>query len=358
MKQQKHTLIALALSYAFIGQAWANSAAIQPPTAETPAAPLVAPPAEPKKQEATEAPTKFENRFIEKQGTGKTEGVRLVSTTNTQATRPQGTQPPALDAVNASIEQARAAGGVPMDPALRDINLPGLKKDDPTLRPWVLHTRNGVNEVVKLSSSLINRIATPFNKPIIIDSTESITKIIGSDVYYTPVGTQPIGVFIVDSENRGQTISLTIMPTKNIPGQNLIVKMEDLRVAEDLAPGNPRNNKKIPSQEIDYHGFVRAVMSNAIRGNIPGYSIVPLEGGAANIGRIEVLPDLVFSGQTNDIYRYKLVNRGEEKADLYEPAFYRKGVKAVSYFPRLSLAKDESTYVFILADKPTAGAPQ
>lgn len=356
MKNRKYRALALAISSFFIGYAQANESVENGNFSQEGGSTVTAASvqAEQKKAVATpaESTKKAENRFVEKSGTGKTEGVHLI------ATSPQNTSPSGAASTQVSIDQARSAGGVSMDPSLREINLPGLKKDDPTLKPWVLHTRNGVNEVVKLSSSLINRIATPFNKPVIIDSTESITKIIGSDVYYTPIGHQPIGVFIVDSENRGQTISLTIMPTKNIPGQNLIVKMEDLRVAEDLAPGNPRNNKKIPSQEVDYHGFVRAVMSNAIRGNIPGYSIVPLEGGAAKIGHIEVIPDLVFSGQTNDVYRYKLVNQNAEKADLYEPVFYRKGVKAVSYFPRLSLASGENTYVFILADKPAAGGLQ
>lgn len=284
------------------------------------------------------------NRFIEKPGTGRTEALRLTPS-STLSSLPTGTE----------IEHARAAAGVPLDSVSREINLPGLKRDDPTLKPWVLHTRNGVNEVVKFSANLINRIATPFNRPIIVDSTESNAKIIGSDIYYTPLGYQPIGLFIVDSENRGQTISLTIIPTKGIPGQNLIVKMEDLRVAEDLVPGNPKTDKPIPSRENDYQGFVRSMMSNAIRGNIPGYSIVPLETAAAKIGHIDVLPDLVFSGQSNDVYRYKLVNKGEDTVDLYEPAFYRKGVKAISYFPKMSLAKGQSTYVFLLADKPSSG---
>lgn len=371
MRISKIAALLFALNLAGTGHVLANESAAQEPRDETPLpSPAVqidaasakdSQPAglvlEKDKGEPNSPKGKSENRFREIVGAGKSEAVRIVPSVSGKPPKP-AVGKNALDSAQQSIDKALQAGGEAMDPSLREINLPGLKKDDPSLKPWVLHTRGGVNEVVKLSASLINRIATPFNKPVIIDSTESITKIIGSDVYYTPTGTQPIGVFIVDSENRGQTISLTIIPVKNIPGQNLIIKMEDLRVAEDLAPGNPKNIKKIPSQENDFHGFVRSVMSNAIRGNIPGYSIVPLERGVAMIGHIQVVPDLVFSGQTNDVYRYKLINTHESQADLYEPAFYREGVKAVSYFPRLSLKKNESTYVFILADKPAVGASQ
>ena len=66
------------------------------------------------------------NRFIEKPGTGRTEALRLTPS-STLSSLPTGTE----------IEHARAAAGVPLDSVSREINLPGLKRDDPTLKPWV-----------------------------------------------------------------------------------------------------------------------------------------------------------------------------------------------------------------------------
>jgi|GEM_PF-5683476 len=293
------------------------------------------------------------SRFVTRAGTGKSEVVASAPVPSDVIPAIQVSTP--LQSVESSIDEARRAGGVAMDPSLREINLPGLKKDDPLLKPWVLHTRNGVNEIVKLSGSLINRIATPFKRPMLIDPSDSVSKIIGSDVYYTPSGSQPIGLFIIDSENKAQTISLTVIPTSSIPGQNLMVKVEDLRAIEDLAPNAPKARNGAPIKEADYTNFMRSIMTQAVRGKIQGFSIVPLEGGVAMIGDLEVTPDLVFSGSTLDVYRYKINNRSIKTLDLSEPAFYRSGVKAVSFFPKLALDANESGYVFIAADKPSAG---
>lgn len=291
--------------------------------------------------DSTPASTEGTSRFAQNQGTGKANIVQ-------QANNP-------LLSVEQSIEQAQAMGGVPMDASTKDVNLPGLKKDDPSLRPWVLHTRNGVNEVVKLSSNFINRIATPFKKPLIVEMTKSKSKVVGSDVYYMPEGKQPVGLFIIDAENKNQSISLTVMPTANIPGQNVMVKVEDLRAVDDLAPGAGKTKSGIPAQETEYVGFLRNIMTQAVRGKIQGFSAVPLEGGVAKIGEAEVTPEFVFSGSSMDIYRYRLNNKAGRTLDLSETAFYRKGVRAVSFFPRLSLESGEAGYVFIAADKSPSG---
>lgn len=291
-------------------------------------------------------PVEGGGRYLEKPGTGKQEIVSVA--------KPVVYSDP-MASVEKSMEIAKKAGGIPMDPALKDINLPGLKKDDPTLRPWVLHTRNGVNEVVKLSSSYLNRIVTPFKKPLIVEMSKSTSKIVGSDVYFLPEGNKPIGLFIIDSENKNQSISLTVTPVSNIPGQNLMVKIEDLKVAEDLIGPNSKTKSGIPIKDSDYVSFLRNILASAARGKIHGFSAVPLEGGVAQIGDLIVKPDFVFSGSSLDVYRYKIENQSEKTIDLSETAFYRKGVRAVSFFPLQSLEVNESSYVFIVADKSPAG---
>lgn len=286
-------------------------------------------------------------RFEVREGTGssKTVSQQIPPVSTPSVPRP-------IEEVESSIARARAAGGTAMDPSLRDINLPGLKNDDPQLRPWVLHTRNGVNEVVNLSGSFINRISTPFAKPSVIDPSNSTIKVVGSDVYYIPSGTNPIGIFIIDLENKGQTISLTVIPKQNIPGQNLIVKLEDLRAATGLI--SKEGAKAVPQNPADYSSYVRSIMTQAIQGQIQGFSIVPLEGGVAKIGDIKVTPDLVFAGPLVDVYRYEIENEGSKSVDLDESAFYRKEIRAVAFFPHLMLKASEKGYVFILADKPKA----
>lgn len=302
------------------------------------------------KKEEADSQNEQKLRFVTKEGTG---GSKTISQ-SPQVTLPDSPLSQPAGDVNKILEEAKRAGGVALDSIQREINMPGLKKDDPTLKPFVLHTRNGVNEIIKLSSTLLNRIATPFKKPVLIDANDVAYKIVGSDIYYMPVGDNPTGLFITDSLNTSQTISLTVIPDNSIPGQNLIVKMEDLRAIKNLALAASTEDEAEISQPkaSDYTSFIRSVMTQAVKGKIPGFSPVPLEGGVARMGEINITPELVFTGSVLDVYRYKIQNISNKSIDLSETAFARDGVKAISFFPLSSLESGQESYVFLLAEKP------
>ena len=313
-------------------------------------------------------------KFIERTGTGSSKPVRTAP----PVTLPQGplgkppadinklieqaskgalSQTPKPEEVNKVIAEAQKEGGQALDPIQRDMNLPGLKKDDPALKPFVIHTRNGVNEIVKMSGRLLNRVATPFKKPLVIDSagenSRSITKVVGSDIYYLPEGDKPIGLYIVDSSNTSQAISLTVVPAGDLPGQNIIIKLEDLRTVASLAEAASTEEGELSQpRTTDYTGTVRSLLTQAVRGKVAGFAPVPLEGGVARMGTLDVEPELAFTGAVFDIYRYRITNSGSKPIDLVETAFYRKGVKAVSFFPSFALNPGDQSYVFLLADKP------
>lgn len=322
----------------------------QAATTENAALPALPDAPKPVAEKATDKPS---GRFVEHAGTGSSKAVRTAP----PVVLPAGPLGKAPEDINKLLAEAQKAGGQPIDPIQKEMNLPGLKKDDPALKPFVLHTRNGVNEIVRMSGRLLNRVATPFKKPALIDTSESTSKVVGSDVYYMPAGDKPIGLYIVDSANTTQTISLTIIPAADLPGQNLIVKLEDLRAVENLAVATTQEEEEvIKPRANDYSGHVRELMTQAVRGAVTGFAPVPLEGGIARMGSLDVKPELAFAGSAVDIYRYKLLNSSKETVDLVETAFYRKGVKAVSFFPHISLRPGEGGYVFLLADKPKSAA--
>jgi conjugal transfer pilus assembly protein TraK len=293
-----------------------------------------------------------QNRFIERANTGESKQVRTAPA----VTVPQGPQGRAPIDLKGALAAAQREGGVALDQIQREINLPGLKKDDPSLKPFVIHTRNGVNEIVRMSGKLLNRIATPFAKPVVIDTSSSTAKVVGSDVYFMPSGEQPIGLFIVDSANTAQSISLTVIPAAGIPGQSFIIKLEDLRAVTNVTAGTEEEAEIATPRPSDYTGFIRSLMSQAVRGKVTGFNPVPLEGGVARLGPLQVTPEIAFTGASVDLYRYQVVNKSGELVDLTETAFYRKGVKAVSFFPSISLKPGQDTYVFLLADKPKSAA--
>jgi conjugal transfer pilus assembly protein TraK len=298
-----------------------------------------------------DAPT-GSNRFVERPNTGDSKLVRTAP----PVVLPKGPlgKPP-IDPLKA-IAEGQREGGVGLDAVQREINLPGLKKDDPSLKPFVIHTRNGVNEIVRMSSKLLNRIATPFGKPVVIDTSSSMAKVVGSDVYFIPSGEQPIGLFIVDQANTSQSISLTIIPSGAIPGQSVIVKLEDLRASNSVAALSEEEAEITTPRASDYMGFIRSLMAQAVRGKVPGFNPVPLEGGVARMGPLQVTPEIAFTGASVDLYRYQIVNKSGQNVDLTETAFYRKGIKAVSFFPNIALKPEQSGYVFLLADKPKSAA--
>lgn len=336
-----------------------SSMALAQQTPPSPAEPASTPSAQVKKEalsksEKAKEDSKAEppkNKFIERPGTGKSTVVRSAQPVKL----PEGPLGKAPPDIKKAIEDAKKEGGVGLDAYQKEINLPGLKKDDPSLKPFVLHTRNGVNEVVKLSSTLLNRIATPFARPAVIDSSESTSKVVGSDVYFMPNGDEPVGIYIVDQTNTAQTIALTVIPTKSIPGQNIIIKMEDLRAVKNLTSEDSSDDDGFSRpKSTDYTGYIRNIMTQAVRGKINGFVPVPIEGGVAKVGDLEVTPELVFTGSVVDVYRYSLSNTGKDSIDMTETAFYKKGVKAVSFFPRLSLKPGERGYVFLLSEKPAS----
>lgn len=253
----------------------------------------------------------------------------------------------------------RAMAGMPAPDSLSETRLPSLKGDEASLKPNVLHTKVGVNEVLRLSSSFLNRISTPFTDPVIVDISGSQSHIIGSEVFFLPKDGQPVGVYIFDKSNPAQTISLTLVPQGGIPGQNILVKVENFRALGNLAltndPGAAGQAK--PNQGNDNEGMLSNLILGAINGKIPGFTPVPLEAGVAKIEDIEVIPDAVFQGYYLDVYRYQLHNVGVRNLAMNEGVFYREGIKAISFFPNDSLSPGTSTFVFLVVAKGTDKNP-
>lgn len=248
---------------------------------------------------------------------------------------------------------ARALAGEPAPAAERDKRLPALKPDDPALKPFVLHTRIGVNEVVTISSRLLNRISTPFQEPVVVDTSGAQFKVVGSEVFLLPASDEPAGIYLFDKSNPTQVVSLTLVPQAAIPGQNILIKLEDLRALGNLALTSSAS-ATLAAKPADYESMLTQILVSAVNGKIAGFNAVPLQTSVALIDEVEVEPDVVFQGGSYDVYRYRLRNTSDETIALNEGVFYREGVRAVTFFPRDTLAPQGKTYVFIVADKAKA----
>jgi len=218
-------------------------------------------------------------------------------------------------------------------------------------KPYVANVTPGANEMIAISQTLPNRIATPFADPQVVDVSGSQINTLGGSVYIVPAGTDPIGIYITDKPTdkvpNPPTVSLTLVP-KAIPGQTVIVQVDS---ASMHGIGAQALEEEKPAQS--YVDGIRSLLRNVIRSNVPSgfvdqnLSNIP----AATMGQLRIQPVKRLSGQSMDVYIYRIDNVGNGGIELTEQSFYQKNVKAVAFFPNIKLDKKGTTRVFILADK-------
>ena len=212
--------------------------------------------------------------------------------------------------------------------------------------PRTVRLKDGVNEVVYLSTTMPNRIATPFSKPKVIDVDAVDWKVVGQDVYLIPKTKDATGVFITDEAPGSSVASLTVIP-KEIIGQNILLAL-DKPAAPQLASA-----KEMKDNSPDYMDQVRLMMKMVALGQTPpGFAETPLNVGVARFDQLMVTPVKQLAGQTLDLFIYRLDSMAKVPVELQESNFYQEGVRAVAFWPNLILLPRESTQIFILADKP------
>lgn len=217
----------------------------------------------------------------------------------------------------------------------------------------VVSVSNGVNEIVYVSSTMPNRIATPFANPKVVDrdDDELSYKTVGQDVYFTPTQGGSIGIFIYDADRpNGRVATLTLVP-QPIPGQNIILQFDG------SAPAVARAEAETVNQPSDYVDGLRAVMRSIAQGAAPaGYTEGRLDVGTIMVGSLSVIPDRQYIGRYLNVYRYRIENVSRSTVDLSEQAFYENGVRAVAFWPNIRLEPGATTHVLIAVDQATEEA--
>ena len=230
---------------------------------------------------------------------------------------------------------------------------PGLGSPTPGLvqaaKPVAVQAQNGVNEMVVVSSFMPNRISTPFIDAQVIDFSKTDFRVVGGDVYLVPKTKEPIGLFIRDNKPGSQTIALTLVP-KQVPGVSVLVSLDN-----GYSPSGQKSASEAtedPREEASYEANIKKVLRKvSMEGTPPGYTETGLVTGIALLGDIRIVPEKQYSGQSFNIFRYRLINTGKGSLELAEETFYQKGVKAVAFYPLLRLDAWQSTKVFIVTGK-------
>lgn len=274
--------------------------------------------------------------------------VQVSQTTPMPASSPMAAQPVAPQPAPAAVAQVATDNDVvaKIEPPVHKKKraLPGvgtLKVNSKLMHGSVVRSTGDGTEIVLISKRFPNRIATPFSKPRVVDSSNVNMQVDGSNIFISPKDDEPFAIFVTGSGNTDPVISLTMVP-KDIPSQTISLQV-------DSSQGSTRKGAKVDSYTQQIIDLLRTVAS----GRTPeGYS----EGVMPNIvARQEqdgliIIPVSRYSGSNLDIYKYRVENNKQE-IELSETSFYQPGVRAVSIYPNAILRKGETTTVFVLADK-------
>lgn len=221
--------------------------------------------------------------------------------------------------------------------------MPGEKQ---LARANVIRVQSDRNEIVYVSSSMANRISTPFDAPRVIDTQDVEHQTVGQSIYLLPKDAEkPVALYITGSNPNDPVVSLTLVP-KAIPQQTIVLQLDaPLAKGAGMQEAEPAPSTDVYSERIRY--LLRQVALNKVP---EGFAEGSLPSSAAVLPGVAIHPVSRYSGPSFDIYRYRIRGTGDQ-VELTEEAFYSEGVRAVAFFPTAVLRKGEETTIFVVADK-------
>ena len=226
--------------------------------------------------------------------------------------------------------------------------LPGEKQ---LTKANVIRVQSDVNEVAYVSSAMPNRIATPFEFPRVIDSSDFEHQTVGQSIFILPKDAErPIALYVTGSNPNDPVVSLTLVP-KEIPQQTIVLQLD----APLAKGGADAASEPAPTTDV-YTDKIRYLLRQVALNKVPdGFVQGALPRAQAVLPTAVVSPIARYSGQAFDIYRYRIKGTSATDIELSEESFYAEGVRAVAFFPTAVLRQNEETTVFVIADKSATG---
>lgn len=209
----------------------------------------------------------------------------------------------------------------------------------------------GVNEIVPIAVSHLNRIVTPFAEPTINTTSNATVTIEDNVVYVASNEENPVTLFITQKGSQARALSLTLVP-RRIPPRELFLELEGGATQATMI-GNPRAERWETSQP--YIDTLRGVMRSLALGDIPqGYTLHDTN----NQQRLPSCQQPGFSfrfagGQTMVGHRLSVsigvaTNVSGQPLEFKEQSCGDWDVAAVAAWPRNVLGPNERTEVFVI----------
>ncbi|AJY53115.1 TraK domain-containing protein [Halomonas sp. KO116] len=220
----------------------------------------------------------------------------------------------------------------------------------------------GVNEIVPVAVSHLNRIVTPFGEPAVNTTSDATVNIEDNVIYVATNEENPVTLFITQKGSQARALSLTLVP-RRIPPRELFLELEGGATNAALV-GNPKAERWETSQP--YIDTLRGVMRSLALGDIPqGYTLHDTNSQQRMPSCQQPGFNFQFAGGQTMVGHRLSVNIGVASNVSGQPLEFKEqscgdwDVAAVAAWPRNVLGPNERTEVYVVrrADKKDPRMP-
>ncbi|HDV6122858.1 TPA: type-F conjugative transfer system secretin TraK [Pseudomonas aeruginosa] len=233
---------------------------------------------------------------------------------------------------------------------------PVSSKQDVVVQP-------GVNTIIPAAVNHLNRIVTPFEKPIVQTVSSANIKVRENVIYVSTADESPVTMYITPKDDEAVAISLTLAPRRVPPIEANLVLGETLTNGGQAAAGGARasggfhysGQAKKWEEGQPYMEAIKNVMTSLALGKTPkGYSI-----GKAN--SLDTVPacyqdGIAFDFSSSQIvmgHNFKVIvgvasNRGQVPTMFDETSCTHPTLAATAVWPRNMLEPGEKTEVYVI----------
>ena len=235
-------------------------------------------------------------------------------------------------------------------------------RDNIKAPPPVLHVHPGINVLFGVAQDHLNRIITPFKKPVIETTSNATTSVKGNVVYVAPDSNAPIGFFIHDAGDQENAISVTMVPAA-IPPISVTLDLVGYVPSKDQDVVQVQGNTGVAKGwETDqpFTDTVKSLFKTIADGRVPdGFSFSQVNGATplmprCAMGSLHIEPKQVMTGFNIDTVVALVTTLSPIEQDINETGCKGTSVLAVAAWPRTKLGPGQSTELYIAVQAPPA----
>ncbi len=251
------------------------------------------------------------------------------------------------------VPAAKAKADLPQAPRPNPSAHPSAPLSEPSgemlKAPSRVALEPGVNEIIPVAVSHLNRIVTPYEAPLITTSSPATTEVRDNVIYIATDHEAPLTLFVTEKGSEEQALSLTLIPRK-IPPREIFLSLKGASVAS-AAPSTRRAEKWEQAQP--YIKTVEELFRTLALGQLPpGYSFAEAPQGELPACRQTGLSFDFARGQTVVGHNLRVHigtahNTSPHAVEFAEDSCGDWDIAAVAAFPHNALEPDERTEIYV-----------